>query len=68
MSGPELGQRGSLLELSWGGREPLVVEGIGEVTFLEDGDLITIRGWANAADGGRLGLGEVSGTITAASH
>ena len=46
VSGPEVDQRGSFLELSWGGREPLAVAGIGEVTFLEDGDVVTIRGEA----------------------
>ena len=63
VSGPGIGQRGSLLELSWGGREPLAVEGLGEVTFLEDGDTVTIRGEALAADGSRLSLGHVAGTI-----
>jgi fumarylacetoacetase len=63
VSGPLIDQRGSLLELSWGGREPLVVEGIGEVTFLDDGDTVTIRGEALATDGTRLCLGHVAGTI-----
>jgi len=63
VSGPDVGQRGSFLELSWGGREPLVVEGLGEVAFLEDGDVVTIRGEAPASDGGTLTLGEVVGRI-----
>jgi fumarylacetoacetase len=37
-SGPEPDQRGSLLELSWGGREPLVLPDGSTRTFLEDGD------------------------------
>ena len=63
VSGPEVDQRGSFLELSWGGREPLQVEGLGAVSFLEDGDVVTIRGEASAVDGGTLTLGEVAGRI-----
>jgi fumarylacetoacetase len=63
VSGPEVGQRGSFLELSWGGRDPLQLPSGREVSFLEDGDRVTITGWATAADGVRIGLGEVSGTI-----
>ena len=64
VSGPELDQRGSFLELSWGGREPLPVDGLGEVTFLEDGDVVTIRGAAAGTDGERITLGEVRGRVT----
>ena len=59
VSGPEREQRGSFLELSWGGQEPF---GDGR-TFLEDGDTVTIRATAPGALGGRIALGEVTGTI-----
>lgn len=62
VSGPEKNQRGSLLELSWGGREPFTVAG-SQRTFLEDGDTVTIRATAPGAANGRIGLGEVTGTI-----
>ncbi len=62
ISGPERDQRGSLLELSWGGSEPFVVAGR-ERTFLEDGDEVTLRATAPGARGGRIALGEVSGEI-----
>lgn len=62
VSGPEPEQRGSFLELSWGGKEPFRAGG-GEHTFLEDGDTVTIRATAPGARGGRIGLGEVTGTI-----
>ncbi|TDX03825.1 fumarylacetoacetase [Kribbella sp. VKM Ac-2566] len=65
VSGPAKDQRGSFIELSWGGREPLLVDGK-EHTFLEDGDEVTITAWAQCADGTRLGLGEVTGRITPA--
>jgi fumarylacetoacetase len=65
VSGPEKNQRGSFIELSWGGREPLIVDGK-EHTFLEDGDQVTITAWAATPTGTRLGLGEVTGRIIAA--
>jgi fumarylacetoacetase len=62
VSGPEPGQRGSFLELSWGGSEPFVAGGR-ERTFLEDGDTVTLRATAPGALGGRIALGEVTGRI-----
>jgi fumarylacetoacetase len=62
ISGPEKGQRGSMLELSWNGTEPLELDGGEHRSFLEDGDSLTIRGWCQG-DGYRVGFGEVEGTI-----
>jgi len=62
ISGAEKDQRGSLLELSWGGREPFVVDDR-ERTFLEDGDTVTLRATAPGTLGGRIALGEVTGTV-----
>ncbi len=59
ISGPEREQRGSFLELSWGGEEPF---GDGH-TFLRDGDVVTLRATAPGSLGGRLALGEVTGKI-----
>jgi fumarylacetoacetase len=63
VSGPEKDQRGSFLELSWGGREPLMVNGE-ERTFLVDGDEVTITALATTPDGTHIGLGTVSGRIS----
>lgn len=63
VTGPERHQRGSFLELSWGGREPFVLDDGSERTFLDDGDTVTISGWAPGRNGTRIGLGEVTGTI-----
>ncbi|MDP9394167.1 MAG: fumarylacetoacetase [Actinomycetota bacterium] len=63
VSGPERDQRGSFLELSWNGTEPVSLADGSERTFLEDGDTITISATAPGADGSRIGLGEVSGTV-----
>ena len=58
VSGPAANQRGSLLELTWNGTEPLDVAGQSR-TFLEDGDEVVMR----AATPGGVRLGEVRGTI-----
>ena len=62
VSGAEKDQRGSFLELSWGGRKPITVNGE-QRTFLEDGDEVTITAWASTPDGARIGLGDVTGKI-----
>ncbi len=65
ISGPEKHQRGSLLEISWNGTEPVeLADGI-KRSFLEDGDSLAIRGWCQG-DGYRIGFGEVEGTVAAA--
>ncbi len=63
VSGPDRDQRGCLLELSWGGADPLTLPGGSVRTFLEDGDEVTITATAPAADGTRIGFGEVTGRI-----
>ena len=66
VTGTERDQRGSLLELSWGGREPFTLGDGSERTFLEDGDTVTISAWAPGAGGRRVGLGEVTGRVAPA--
>ena len=63
VSGPEPDQRGSLIELTWNGTEPLTLADGTTRSFLEDGDTVTISATAPAAGGGRLSLGEVTGRI-----
>src|SRR5699024_217638 len=60
-SGGRADQRGSLLELTWNGTQPLTLEDGSTRTFLEDGDTVTIRATAPGPDGSVVGLGEVSG-------
>ncbi|MCB1425634.1 MAG: fumarylacetoacetate hydrolase family protein, partial [Notoacmeibacter sp.] len=62
ISGTEKESRGSLLELSWGGKEPVAIKGGGTRSFIEDGDTVTLRGHARG-DGYRIGFGDCSGTI-----
>ena len=54
ISGPEKQQRGCLLELTWGGQEPIELADGSTRSFLEDGDEVVLRG----AD-----LGEVRGRV-----
>jgi fumarylacetoacetase len=63
VSGPEPGERGSLIELTEGGTVPLRLADGSTRTFLEDGDVVTISATAPGTDGGRIGLGEVTGRI-----
>ena len=62
ISGPEKSERGSLLELSWGGKEPLTLETGETRTFIEDGDTLTLSGSAKG-DGYQIGFGTCTGTI-----
>lgn len=66
ISGPEKHQRGSLLEISWNGTEPVQLPGGVTRTFLEDGDQLSLRGWCQG-EGFRVGFGEVEGTILPAA-
>jgi fumarylacetoacetase len=65
ISGPDKHERGSLLEISWNGTEPIELPGGEKRTFLEDGDSLVMRGWCQG-NGFRVGFGEVEGTIEAA--
>jgi fumarylacetoacetase len=66
ISGPERDQCGSLLELSWGGTEPLHLPDGSTRTFLEDGDEVVIAATAPGPGGSTISLGEVSGRIVPA--
>jgi fumarylacetoacetase len=63
ISGPADDQRGSLIELSWNGEQPLRLADGTERTFLEDGDEIVITATAPGRDGTTVGFGEVTGRI-----
>ncbi|MEY3249637.1 MAG: hypothetical protein RL742_1680 [Bacteroidota bacterium] len=53
---------GSMLELSWGGKNPLTLADGSKRSFLLDGDTVILRGHAGAGDA-RVGFGEVSGSL-----
>jgi len=54
--------RGSLLELTWRGQQPLELPGGETRTFLEDGDEVIMRAWCEK-DGLRIGFGECRGVV-----
>ena len=56
------------MELTWNGQEPLTLDDGSTRTFLQDGDTVTVTGWAPGPDGSPIGLGEVVGTIAPAWH
>ena len=62
ISGNEPSSYGSMLELSWGGKNPLALLNGQIRSFIEDGDKVTLRGWAEK-DGRRVGFGEVYNRI-----
>jgi len=61
ISGPEKRNRGSLLELSWGGKEPLETAS-GPRSFIEDGDTLALHGAAQGDDY-QIGFGDCVGTL-----
>lgn len=59
ISGKEENSFGSMLELSWGGTKPIKLKDGSERKFIEDGDTVTMRGYAQNGDI-RVGFGEVT--------
>ena len=66
VSGSEPAERGSLLELSWGGQTPIELSDGTTRTFLADGDDVAITASAPGASGARISLGAVSGRVAPA--
>lgn len=65
VSGNEDGEKGSLLEMSEGGKKDIFLSGGGTRKFLQDGDVVTLRGFCGP-EGRRVGFGECMGRIEAA--
>ncbi|SDP76481.1 fumarylacetoacetase [Lentzea jiangxiensis] len=66
VSGPEKHERGSFLELSWGGKEPFKLDDGSTRSFLEDGDTVRLTATAPGEGGSVVGLAEVVGTVRSA--
>jgi fumarylacetoacetase len=66
ISGPGKAERGAFIELTWGGSEPVEVNGQRR-TYLLDGDEVVISATAPAGNGEKLGFGEVRGRIRPAN-
>ena len=65
VSGPDRGQRGCLLELTWRGAEPLTLPDGETRKFLEDGDEVIMRGYCEREGAVAIGLGECRGVVLA---
>jgi fumarylacetoacetase len=63
VSGPEPGQRGCMIELTWNGNEPLTLPDGTSRAWLEDSDELVITATAAGPGGTRVGLGEARGQI-----
>lgn len=63
VSGPNKDSRGCLLEMTWGGKEPLELPNGEKRTFLEDGDEVIMRGYCEREGATRIGFGECRGVI-----
>lgn len=62
ISGPLKENRGSLLELSWGGKEPFALTNGQMRSFIEDNDTLTLRGHAKG-QGYLIGFGTCTGKV-----
>lgn len=67
ISGPEREQRGAFIELTWGGSEPVDLNGE-QRTFLQDGDEVVLRATAPGPNNTRLAFGEARGRIVPGAH
>ena len=63
VSGDAPDSRGSLIELTWNGRDPIALDDGSTRRFLEDGDTIEIAGWCQREGAPRIGFGECVGTV-----
>ena len=67
VSGPEKGSQGCLLEMTARGKEPVMLPSGEQRAFIEDGDEIVFRGFADKAGYPRIGFGECRAVILPAS-
>ena len=66
ISGKEKSERGSMLELSWRGTEPIELSSGETRRFLEDGDEIIMKGYCEREGFRRIGFGECRGRVVPA--
>ena len=65
LSTDSVGGRGSMLEISEGGKQPLELASGESRSFLEDGDEISMKAWCEKQGSVRIGLGECVGRVVA---
>lgn len=62
ISGPTPDSYGSMLEISWQGKKPVLMPDGSERKFIQDNDTVVMRGWCGK-DGVRIGFGECVGKV-----
>jgi fumarylacetoacetase len=62
ISGTEKGSYGSMLEISWSGKEPIELPSGETRTFINDGDTVILRGYCKG-NGYTIGFGDCAGKI-----
>ena len=62
ISGPTADSYGSMLEITWGGKNPVQMPDGTERKFINDNDTVVMKGYAEK-NGVRIGFGECSGKI-----
>ncbi len=62
ISGPTPDSYGSMLEITWQGKNPVKMPDGTERKFIQDGDTVVMKGYCEK-DGVRIGFGECSGKI-----
>ena len=63
LSGPTNDERGCMLELTWGGRDPLTLPTGEQRAFLEDGDEVILSSYCERDGYRRIGFGEFRGLL-----
>lgn len=63
LSGPGPGQRGSLVEMTQGGKHPIALSNGERRGFLEDGDAVVLKGHCAREGWRRIGFGECRATV-----
>lgn len=66
ISGPDEGSFGSMMEITWRGTKPVKMADGSERKFINDGDTLIIRGYAER-NGVRIGFGECAGKVLPAN-
>lgn len=63
VSGPTAREAGALIELTKAGQSPIQLLPGEERAFLEDGDVVVMRGWCESPGYARIGFGENRGEV-----
>jgi len=66
ISGTEPEQTGSMMERTWNGKNPVILEDDEKRTFIEDGDEVILTGASKSKDGYSIGFGDCATKVLSA--